>query len=124
MREFCALYEQLDRSPATNAPVEALQGLFSRAVIQPTGLALEPVARQNDASALLTGRRLREIALAPSALPEWLFDDCHGKVATVAETIALLAASWRCPKPTDRAPLAEWMGSACRRSQRLSSRPG
>ena len=39
---------------------------------------------------LITGRRLRQICLEGSGLPEWLFDDCHAQVGDSAETIALL----------------------------------
>jgi DNA ligase-1 len=60
---------------------------------------------------LITGRRLREIALAASALPEWLFDDCHAQVGDSAETIALLLPQLTLPEtePIER-PLAEWLG--------------
>jgi DNA ligase-1 len=41
---------------------------------------------------LITGRRLREICLEGTNLPEWLFEDCYSHVGDTAETIALL---WR-----------------------------
>ena len=65
---------------------------------------------------LITGRRLRQICLEGSPLPEWLFDDCYAQVGDSAETIALL---WRqlapeaaqAPEGSDAAaaPLHSWM---------------
>jgi hypothetical protein len=39
---------------------------------------------------LITGRRLRQICLEGTPLPDWLFDDCYAHVGDSAETIALL----------------------------------
>jgi len=112
MREFCALYEQLDRSPGTNARVEALQAYFA-AVDPADGAWALSLLLGKRRKRLLTGRRLREIALAASALPEWLFDDCHGQVGDSAETIALLLPQLALPEAElIERPLAEWMGGA------------
>ncbi|NQV10969.1 MAG: ATP-dependent DNA ligase [Cyanobacteria bacterium] len=110
MREFCALYEQLDRSPGTNARVEALQ-TYLAAVDPADGAWALSLLLGKRRKRLITGRRLREIALAASGLPEWLFDDCHAQVGDSAETIALLLPQLALPEvELIEQPLAEWMG--------------
>jgi DNA ligase-1 len=110
MRDFCALYEQLDRSPGTTTRVAALE-IFLRAVDPADGAWALTLLLGKRRKRLITGRRLREIALAASTLPEWLFDDCHAQVGDSAETIALLLPQLTLPEaePIER-PLAAWMG--------------
>jgi DNA ligase-1 len=110
MRDFCALYELLDRSPGTTARVAALE-TYLRAVDPADGAWALTLLLGKRRRRLITGRRLREIALAASALPEWLFDDCHAQVGDSAETIALLLPQLTLPEtePIER-PLAEWLG--------------
>ncbi|CAK6695400.1 ATP-dependent DNA ligase [Synechococcus sp. CBW1107] len=110
MRDFCALYEQLDRSPGTTARVSALEA-YLRAVDPADGAWALSLLLGKRRRRLITGRRLREIALAASALPEWLFDDCHAQVGDSAETIALLLPQLTLPEAElIERPLAEWMG--------------
>lgn len=110
MRDFCALYEQLDRSPGTRARVTAVED-YLRAVDPADGAWALTLLLGKRRKRLITGRRLREIALAASALPEWLFDDCHAQVGDSAETIALLLPQLKLPtSEVIERPLAEWMG--------------
>ncbi len=112
MRQFAALYGTLDASTGTKAKVEALAGYFTAANRRDGAWAL-PVLLGRQRKRLITGRRLREICLEGSPLPEWLFDDCYAHVGDSAETIALL---WRQLSPDNadgpsRAalPLHHWM---------------
>ncbi|WP_255510819.1 hypothetical protein [Cyanobium sp. LEGE 06113] len=91
MRQFTALIEQLDGCPGTLAKVEALRVWFAAAPAADAAWALHCLLGKQRRR-LITGRRLRQICLEASSLPEWLFDDCHAQVGDSAETIALL---WR-----------------------------
>ena len=118
MRRFAALYSELDASSGTGARVEALAAYFATADPADAAWALH-VLMGKQGRRLITGRRLRQICLEGSALPEWLFDDCYAHVGDSAETIALL---WRqvaaqtptvpyAPTESDpaNAPLHHWM---------------
>jgi DNA ligase-1 len=91
MRRFAALYSRLDASGGTGARVAALVEYFSQAEPADAAWALH-VLLGKQGRRLITGRRLRQICLEGSLLPEWLFDDCYAHVGDSAETIALL---WR-----------------------------
>ena len=115
MRRFAALYTALDGSGGSNARVEALVAYFSEVDAADAAWALH-VLLGKQGKRLITGRRLRQICLEGSPLPEWLFDDCYAQVGDSAETIALL---WRqlapeaaqAPEGSDAAaaPLHSWM---------------
>jgi len=115
MRRFAALYSELDGRSGTGARVEALAAYFASADASDAAWALH-VLLGKQGKRLITGRRLRQICLEGSSLPEWLFDDCYAHVGDSAETIALL---WRqvAPKSPDAtaerdpatAPLHRWM---------------
>ncbi len=115
MRRFAALYTALDGSVGTNARVEALVAYFSEVDAADAAWALH-VLLGKQGKRLITGRRLRQICLEGSPLPEWLFDDCYAHVGDSAETIALL---WRQLAPeaaeapggsnASAAPLHSWM---------------
>jgi DNA ligase-1 len=91
MRRFAALYRELDARSGTGARVEALAAYFASAAPADAAWALH-VLLGKQGKRLITGRRLRQICLEGSTLPEWLFDDCYAHVGDSAETIALL---WR-----------------------------
>ncbi|MCS5693672.1 ATP-dependent DNA ligase [Cyanobium sp. FGCU-6] len=91
MRCFAALYSALDASSSTHARVETLCRYFQDTEPRDAAWALH-VLLGKQGRRLITGRRLRQICLEGSGLPEWLFDDCHAQVGDSAETIALL---WR-----------------------------
>ena len=93
MRAFCELYDQLDRASGTKARVAALVSYFQRVPPADAAWALRCLLGKQR-KRLITGRRLREICLAGTHLPDWLFEDCYSHVGDTAETIALL---WRGP---------------------------
>lgn len=103
MRPFAALYGTLDASTGTRAKVAALEAFFAASDPADAAWALH-VLLGKQGKRLITGRRLRQICLEGSALPDWLFDDCYAHVGDSAETIALL---WRQVAPTAPAPAAE-----------------
>lgn len=112
MRRFAALYSELDAVTGTRAKVELLAGYFEEAEPADAAWAL-PVLLGRQRKRLITGRRLRQICLEGSTLPEWLFDDCYAHVGDSAETIALL---WRQLAPEEAKgpslaalPLHQWM---------------
>ena len=118
MRRFAALYRELDARSGTGARVEALAAYFAAADPADAAWALH-VLLGKQGKRLITGRRLRQICLEGSTLPEWLFDDCYAHVGDSAETIALL---WRQVAPESpaapeapaegdpaTAPLHHWM---------------
>ncbi|MCP9791849.1 ATP-dependent DNA ligase [Vulcanococcus limneticus Candia 3F8] len=89
MRRFTALFGELDARSGTTARVETLAAYFATADPADAAWALHLLLGKQRRR-LITGRRLRQIALEGSALPEWLFDDCYAHVGDTAETIALL----------------------------------
>ena len=91
MRRFADLYSALDASSGTQARVDALVAYFSGVDAADGAWALH-VLLGKQGKRLITGRRLRQICLEGSPLPEWLFDDCYAQVGDSAETIALLWA--------------------------------
>ncbi|WP_254978315.1 ATP-dependent DNA ligase [Cyanobium sp. ATX 6A2] len=118
---FVALVEQLDRSTGTTAKVEALVEYFSGAAPADAAWALQ-VLLGKQRRRLITGRRLRQICLEGSPLPDWLFEECYAHVGDSAETIALLwqqlnpAGSQASPlqrspphSPLHACPLHVWM---------------
>ncbi len=111
MRAFADLFQQLERSSGTKARVEALATYLSAADPADGAWALALLLGKRRRR-LITGRRLRQIALERSGLPEWLFDACHAQVGDSAETIALLLPQLALPPaPPLELSLVEWMGT-------------
>ncbi|MDP5117759.1 MAG: ATP-dependent DNA ligase, partial [Prochlorococcaceae cyanobacterium MAG_34] len=100
MRRFAALYSCLDASSGSRARVADLLAYFEASTPQDAAWALH-VLLGKQGKRLITGRRLRQICLEGSLLPEWLFDDCYAQVGDSAETIALL---WRQLAPEEGDP--------------------
>ena len=109
MHRFAALYSELDASSGTGDRVAALAAYFASADQADAAWALH-VLLGKQGKRLITGRRLRQICLEGSPIPEWLFDDCYAHVGDSAETIALL---WQqvAPRqdPGASQPLQVWM---------------
>ncbi|AFY27847.1 ATP-dependent DNA ligase [Cyanobium gracile] len=111
MQLFAELFEALEHSGGTRARVAALAAFFQAADPADGAWALALLLGKRRRR-LITGRRLRQIALEGSGLPEWLFDSCHAQVGDSAETIALLLPRLALPPaPPLALPLAEWMGT-------------
>jgi len=123
---FVQLVERLDRSRGTRERVEALVHYFGGAEPADAAWALQ-VLLGKQRRRLITGRRLRQICLEGSPLPEWLFDDCYAQVGDTAETIALL---WQQQSPASghSAPqhnwtLHAWMGELLPAAAALEPEP-
>ena len=114
MEPFAALFRQLDGTGSTSAKLDALEGYFRSAEPADAAWALALLLGKRRRR-LITGRRLREICLAATQLPEWLFEACHAQVGDSAETVALL---WQQHPPEGvrdagqpQQPLSHWMTS-------------
>ena len=109
MRQFAALFADLDASTATTAKVDALVRYFAAAQSQ---------GHEADAAwatyflaggkprAVVNARALREFALAASGLPDWLFEESYQAVGDLAETIAHLLPP---PRRRTELGLAQWI---------------
>lgn len=117
MKDFAALYARLDQTTKTNAKVEALADYFGSDTV--------PDADKLWTVALFSGRRprrtitatsLRDWAAERAGLPLWLFEESHGIVGDLSETISLIL-----PPPTQESdqPLAFWIA----RLRELSALP-
>ena len=115
MQAFAALFRQLDGTSSTSAKLEALEAYFRSVPPADAAWALALLLGKRR-KRLITGRRLREICLASTGLPEWLFEACHAQVGDSAETVALV---WQ-QRPDHQSdpqssssgleqPLAQWM---------------
>ena len=89
MQTFAALFRQLDDTGSTTAKVAALEHYFRNAPPADAAWALALLLGKRR-KRLISGRRLREIALAATGLPEWLFEACHAQVGDSAETVGLV----------------------------------
>ncbi|GDX72654.1 ATP-dependent DNA ligase [Cyanobium sp.] len=117
MRAFTTLFQELDGTTRTGAKLAALERYFRSAPPEDAAWALALLLGKRRRR-LITGRRLREICLEGSDLPDWLFEACHSQVGDSAETVALLwgqvgpAASPRGsedPNSILEIPLHAWM---------------
>jgi DNA ligase-1 len=116
MRAFQALFEAVDGTTRTGAKLEALEAYFRAAAAEDAAWALALLLGKRRRR-LITGRRLREICLEGTGLPEWLFEACHSQVGDSAETVALLWGQRVEASPADGAandaavdePLHRWM---------------
>lgn len=105
MNRFSALFDQLDGTTRTGAKVEALECYFRSADPADAAWALALLLGKRRRR-LITGRRLREICLQATGLPEWLFEACHSQVGDSAETVALLWSQALESSPASASPAA------------------
>jgi DNA ligase-1 len=105
MQAFVQLVERLDQCRGTRERVQAIATYFQTAEPVDAAWALF-VLQGGQRRRLITGRRLRQICLEGSSLPDWLFEDCYAHVGDSAETIALL---WQQRQP----PSAEAHTRSC-----------
>jgi DNA ligase-1 len=89
MRRFCQLFRQLDRSTGSRDRVAALVDHFGSVPREDAAWALHCLLGKQRRR-LITARRLRQIALDATGMPEWLLQASHAQVGDSAETIALL----------------------------------
>jgi len=112
--EFAALYEQLEPAAPAQRPGEALRLIRRSGSSDGPALSLCSAKRR---SACVTGKALREIALAASALPNGVRRLPRPVWADSAETSPCCCPSWRCRSHELIEP-ADWQsgwGSGCRR---------
>ena len=105
MHRFAALYNAFDTSSGNNAKVAALLKYLSESKPEDAAWALH-VLLGKQGKRLITGRRLLQICVDQSQLPEWLLNDCYAQVGDSAETISLL---WQQAGTCTRQPLHYWL---------------
>jgi DNA ligase-1 len=105
MKQFAALYAELDATTSTNAKVEALQRYFTAATAQDAAWAVYFLAGGKPRQVVKTST-LRALACEVAGIADWLFEECYQAVGDLAETIAHIL-----PAEHDSAEggLAEWV---------------
>jgi DNA ligase-1 len=108
MRQFAALFDEIDRTTSTNEKVAAMARYFAAA---PAGDAAWAVF-------FLTGRRLKRLlpyasistwTLADTGLEPWLLEESYAVVGDGAETAALLLDQLPPAPPAPDVALASWV---------------
>jgi DNA ligase-1 len=105
MKQFAALYRELDATTSSLAKQAALQRYLQEAPAPDAAWAVYFLAGGKPRQ-LAPTKLLRLLAQEAAGLPEWLFDESYEAVGDLAETISLLL-----PAPTDvhDMGLAEWI---------------
>ncbi|MDB5824410.1 MAG: ATP-dependent ligase [Herminiimonas sp.] len=105
MREFAALYAELDSTTATNRKLQALQQFFRHADPADAAWAAYFLAGGKPRQAVPT-KLLRQFAIERAGLDDWLFEESYQAVGDLAETVAHIL-----PPPTRRTEigLAAWI---------------
>ncbi|MET3913296.1 DNA ligase-1 [Variovorax sp. OAS795] len=105
MKDFAALYRELDASTSSLAKQAALQRYLREADPADAAWAVYFLAGGKPRQ-LVPTKLLRLLAQEAAGLPEWLFDESYEAVGDLAETIALLL-----PAPTEAHDLglARWV---------------
>jgi len=105
MKDFAALYRELDASTSSLAKQAALQRYLREADPADAAWAVYFLAGGKPRQ-LVPNKLLRLLAQEAAGLPEWLFDESYEAVGDLAETIALLL-----PPPTEAHDLglARWV---------------
>jgi DNA ligase-1 len=105
MKDFAALYRELDASTSSLAKQAALQRYLREADSADAAWAVYFLAGGKPRQ-LVPTKLLRLLAQEAAGLPEWLFDESYEAVGDLAETIALLL-----PPPTEvhDLGLARWV---------------
>lgn len=107
MTRFSLLYDAIDRTPSTNAKVDAMAAYFASA----------PLVDAAWAVFFLTGRRLKRLlpysainswTLAATGLPSWLLEECYSVVGDGAETAALVLDQVP-SSPSEDLSLSRWV---------------
>ncbi len=105
MKNFAALFAELDTTTSTNAKVEALQRYFTIARPEDAAWAVYFLAGGKPRQVVRTAT-LRALACEVAGIEDWLFEECYQAVGDLAETIAhVLPLAF---EPSD-AGLAQWM---------------
>jgi DNA ligase-1 len=89
MKDFAALYADLDASTSSNAKLAAMQRYFAQASPQDAAWAVYFLSGGRPRQ-LVPVRILRELAVQVSGLSLWLFEESYQAVGDLAETISLV----------------------------------
>jgi DNA ligase-1 len=89
MKAFAALYAELDATTSSNAKLAALQAYFAQAAPEDAAWAVYFLSGGRPRQ-LVPTRLLRELSIALSGLPEWLFEESYQAVGDLAETVSLV----------------------------------
>jgi DNA ligase 1 len=110
MKRFIALYDRLESATSTQEKVAALVEYFKAEPPEDAAWAMAFVSGRMR-KRLVPGAALAGWAVAEAGVPAWLFDESHGVVGDMAETISLLLGrehSVDRPWPVE-VPLSAWM---------------
>lgn len=105
MKAFANLYAELDATTSSNAKLAALQSYFSQAAPEDAAWAVYFLSGGRPRQ-LIPTRLLRDLTIALSGLPEWLFEESYQAVGDLAETVALVLPE---SEHSSNAGLAWWM---------------
>jgi DNA ligase 1 len=89
LKAFADLYSRLDATTSSNAKLAALRDYFLLASPADAAWAVYFLSGGRPRQ-LVPTKLLRELTLAVSGLPEWLFEESYHAVGDLAETMALL----------------------------------
>lgn len=89
MKDFAALFTQIDQTTKTNAKVAALRHYFETAP-EPDRIWTIAMFSGRRPRRAVTTTRLREWAAEAAGIPLWLFEEAYPIVGDLAETIALV----------------------------------
>ncbi len=105
MRQFAALYLQLDASTATGDKLAALRAYLQQAPAEDAAWATYFLAGGRPRRVVPTAL-LRRVACEMAGLDDWLFEECYQACGDLAETIAHLLPA---PRRSTREGLAWWV---------------
>jgi DNA ligase-1 len=105
MKQFAALFAQLDETTRTNEKVAAMARYFSTADARDAAWCVYFLSGER-VKRLINARKLAQWAMDESNVPEWLFEESYQAVGDLAETITLLLPA--SDAASDR-PLHEWI---------------
>ena len=87
MKNFAALFTELDSTTSTNAKVAAMQQYFAAAKPADAAWAVYFLSGGKPRQVVKTAL-LRALACEAAGIDDWLFDECYQAVGDLAETIA------------------------------------
>jgi DNA ligase 1 len=105
VKRFAALFDELDRTTATNGKVEALARYFAEAPPEDAAWTVHFLTGRRPKRLAASGK-LRAWAAEMAGVEPWLFEECYHAVGDLAETIMLLLPG--APEPGD-VPLHRWV---------------
>jgi DNA ligase-1 len=89
MKAFAELYSRLDATTSSNAKLAAMGDYFASAPPEDAAWAVYFLSGGRPRQ-LVPTKLLREQAMTPGRLPEWLFEESYQAVGDLAETLSLL----------------------------------